>query len=150
MKKTDFGFMLLMKVKEGGSFYMKELWEITKNLHRAKEYFENECAYNIGVFALKDKIENDLKSFNLIDVRSYDDYIDGHIPFASHVPLEKIYDNFDKFTKDIPNIIYSSSPACLKALKCAFMAVDKGYPCMLLKGGFKAWKKSGFDVIKDD
>ncbi len=129
---------------------MKELWEITKNTKRAKEYFENECAYKIGVHALKDKIENDLKSFNLIDVRSYDDYIDGHIPFAMHVPMEKIYDNFDKFTKDLPNIIYSGHPACMKAFKCACLATDKGYPCMVLKGGFKMWKKLDFDVVKDD
>lgn len=129
---------------------MKEFWEITKNTRRAKEYFENECAYNIGVHALKNKIENDLKSFNLIDVRSYDDYIDGHIPFATHVPMEKIYDNFDKFTKDVPNIIYSSHPACMKALKCAYMATDKGYPCMVLRGGFKIWKKLDLDIVKDD
>lgn len=129
---------------------MKEFWEITKNTHRAKEYFENECAYNIGVQILKDKIENNLKSFNLIDVRSYDDYIDGHIPFATHVPMEKIYDNFDKFTKDVPNIIYGSHPACTKALKCAYIATDKGYPCMILKGGFKIWKKFDFDIVKDD
>lgn len=129
---------------------MKELFDITKNLHRAKEYFENECAFNIGAHALKKLIDDDLKSFNLIDVRKYDDYLDGHIPFATHVPMEKIYDNFDKFSKDVPNIIYGGHPGCMRAYKCAYLVTDRGCPCIVLKGGFKVWKKHDFDIVKDD
>lgn len=131
------------------NFNFDQYWDITKNTKRAKEYFENALAYNIGPSALKYLIENDLESFNLIDVRKYEDYIEGHIPYATHVPFDKIYDNWKQFTKDKPNILCSSGPFCHLAKKCAAIAADHGYPVMELSGGFKAWKKHDYEIIKD-
>lgn len=62
---------------------MNEYKEITMDTRRAYEYFLNEISYSIGAHELKELISNDLNSFNLVDVRKYEDYIDGHIPFAS-------------------------------------------------------------------
>lgn len=129
---------------------MLEKYEkITKDTHRANEYFTNELCYSLGPSQLKEMIKDELTSFNLVDVRPYEDYIDGHIPFATHVPYLQLEENFNKFSKDKINVLYSGSPVCFLAKLCAVKLTEHGYPVMELRGGFKGWKKHGFDVVKD-
>ena len=128
---------------------MAEHMDVTMDTRRAHEYFLNELCYSIGPKGLKEKIKNDVNSFNLIDVRGYDDYIDGHIPFAMHVPYDELEEHFNMFSKEKVNIIYSYSIVCQLAKKCAVKLTEKGYPVMELIGGFKAWKKHDFDIVKD-
>ena len=91
---------------------MGEHMDVTMDTRRAHEYFLNELCYSIGPKGLKEKIKNDVNSFNLIDVRGYDDYIDGHIPFAMHVPYDELEEHFNMFSKEKVNIIYSYSIVC--------------------------------------
>lgn len=128
---------------------MNEHMDITMDTHRAHEYFLNELCYSIGPHELKDLIKNDLNSFNLVDVRKYDHYIDGHIPFAMHLPIDEIDEHLNMFSKDKVNIVYSHSIFCHKAKKAAVKLTEKGYPVKELTGGFKAWKKHDFDIVKD-
>ncbi len=50
--------------------------------------------------------------------------------------------------KDKVNIVYSYCPYCNKAAKAAYMMADKGYPAMVLSGGYKIWREIGFDTVK--
>lgn len=129
---------------------MKEFLHITKDAHRAKEYFENELAYTLGPWQLSHLIEKHLDDFNLIDVREYDDYIKGHIPYATHIPCDQAKEQLLQVSKDKVNIVYSYSCSCHKSKKFAYLLADKGYPVMELTGGFKAWKKHDFEIIEDD
>lgn len=128
---------------------MADFNDITMDTHRAHEYFLNEYCYSLGPVELKEKIKNELSSFNLVDVRRYDDYIDGHIPFAMHVPYHELEEHYNMFSKDKVNVIYCYTVVCHLAKKCAVKLTEKGYPVMELSGGFEAWKHHGFDIIKD-
>ncbi len=129
---------------------MQEKYEkIIMDTHRAYEYFLNEYCYTLGPRQLQKMINKKLDKFNLIDVREYEDYIDGHIPYAVHIPHHQLEENLNKFSKDKVNILYGSNFACHLAKKCAVKLTEQGYPVMELTGGFKAWKKHDFDIVKD-
>ena len=43
--------------------------DLTKDLNRAKRFFEDILAYTIGPFSLEDIIENNINTINILDVR---------------------------------------------------------------------------------
>ncbi len=129
---------------------MKEIKKRTNDTNKAKEYFLNELAYTIGPLKLKKMLEKHLEEFDLFDLREYEDFIKGHIPFASHLPADQLEDQLVKFSKEKINILYSYNFTCHLAAKCAYKLADEGYPVMVLTGGFKGWKKNDFDIIEDD
>ncbi len=120
----------------------------TFDSNKAKEFFLEKISFEVGPRELEEFIKNDIESFNIVDVRKYDDYIDGHIPFAIHVPLDSIEEHLVMFDKDKVNIVYSYCPYCKKALYAAHIIASKGYPVMTLCGGYKIWHEIGFDTIK--
>ncbi|MBQ3641116.1 hypothetical protein II906_04215 [bacterium] len=124
--------------------------KITKDLSRAKKYFEDILSYTMCPYKLKDIISKDLEAINIIDVRDYDDFIEGHIPYAMHVPFDNMKEHISMLDKDKITVIYTHSDFCYRAYKAALMLLDEKYPCKVLKGGFKKWKKLDFEVIKTD
>lgn len=129
---------------------MKEFLDATKDTHKAKEYFLNEMAYTLGPIELKHMIEHHLDLFNLIDVRMYDDYIKGHIPYATHIPYEQMEKQWMKLSKDKINIVYCYSIVCHLGKKAAYKIASNGYPVMELTGGFASWKKHDLEIIEED
>ena len=125
-----------------------QIKKITTNSHKAKEYFLEEISFTISPESLKDKLKDDLKEMNVIDVRAYDDYIDGHIPFAIHIPIETLDEHLAMLDKDKINIIYSYCPYCTLGAKAAYLLAEKGYITMVLRGGYYIWSQKGFETVK--
>lgn len=123
---------------------------ITKDFSRAKKFFEDIVAYTIGPYVLNHIIKDELKAVNIIDVRDYSDYIEGHIPYAVHIPYKEAENHIDMLPKDKINVIYSYNDSCPRSYKTALKLVEKHYPSTVLRGGFKLWKKFDFDIIKND
>lgn len=123
---------------------------ITKDVERAQKFFENFLAYTTSPYALHELIKKDVNSFSLIDVRDYEDYIDGHIPFAEHMPFEDLASHLEMVEKDKPTIIYTYDFTCNRAKKASLIFIENMYPAIELIGGFKAWKKHGYDIVKTD
>lgn len=130
--------------------YMFLHGEITKDLSRAKKFFEDIISYTIGPFTLDDIIINKTNSINIVDVREYDDYIKGHIPYAVHIPYKEIQNHMEMLEKDKITVIYTYSDSCPRAYNTALALVEKHYPAITLRGGFKEWKKFDLDIIKTD
>ena len=122
---------------------------LTHDSSKARDYFLKELSFKMSVYELDEKIKNCIEELNIIDVRKYDDYIDGHIPFAIHVPFDSLEEHLVMFEKDRLNIVYSYCPYCKMALKTAYILAEKGYPVMILNGGYKIWNKIGFEIIKN-
>lgn len=130
---------------------MQSYPNITFNTNRAKEYFIDKVSFSLGPVELKNMIKNDLEHFNLIDIRNYEDFIDGHIPFAKHLPVEQLEEHWNMFDKNKINIVYCYNKFCHLAAKNAILIAEKGYPVMELSGGFDAWSKDfGFETTKED
>lgn len=54
-------------------------------------------------------VEKNKDSFILVDVRSPEEFKDGHIQGAINIPFDEILDNLDKLDKDSPTILYCRS-----------------------------------------
>lgn len=124
--------------------------EITKDLSRAKKFFEDIISFTVGPFTLDDIIENRINSINIVDVREYNDYINGHIPYAVHIPYKEIKEHIDMLDKDKVSIIYTYSDSCPRAYKSALELIEKHYPSVILRGGYREWKKFDLDIVKTD
>lgn len=127
-----------------------EICSTSHDTHKAREFFLQMLSFTIVPKMLEEKIEKYLDKFNLFDLREYDDYIEGHIPYAEHVPFDKIEENLEMFSKDKINILYGASPLCQRPAIAAFELADKGYPVKILIGGMKGWEKTCRDVVKTD
>ncbi|MCD7780686.1 MAG: rhodanese-like domain-containing protein [Candidatus Gastranaerophilales bacterium] len=124
--------------------------EITKDLSRGKKFFEDIISYTVGPFTLDEIIANRTNTVNIVDVREYKDYINGHIPYSVHIPYKDEECNLDILDKDKVTVVYTYSDSCPRAYKSALKLIEKHYPAVILRGGFKEWKKFDFDIIKND
>lgn len=124
--------------------------KIINDHSRARKFFEDIVSYTVGPFTLDDIIENKTNSINIIDVREYNDYLDGHIPYAMHMPYKELEDNLEILDKDKITVVYTYSDSCPRAYKTALELSDKHYSSVVLRGGFREWKKFDLDVIKSN
>ncbi len=120
----------------------------TFNSNKAKEYFLEKISFEMSPWQLQKHSQEQISALNIVDVRDYDDYIEGHIPFAIHIPMEDLEEHIKMFEKDVVNIVYSYCNCCCRAPMAASIIADNNHPVMTLCGGFKAWKKLNFDIIK--
>ncbi len=123
---------------------------ITNDTIRAKKFFEDLLAYTTTPYTLNELFNSDINSFTIADVRAYDDYNEGHIPFAIHLPSDKIAENLHLLDKEKPTILYCYEQHCHLAKNSAIVLLDHYYPVIELEGGFDAWKKHGYDIVKTD
>ena len=123
--------------------------EITKDLSRAKKFFENVISFTIGPFTLEDMIKYRLNSINIVDVRDYEHYIEGHLPYAMHISADNIKEHVNMLDKSKVTILYTHNDSCAKAYNSALVLLENQYPCVVLRGGYKEWKKYDLDIIQN-
>ncbi len=123
--------------------------EVIKDLPRAKKFFENIISYTVGPYTLSDMIEEKKNFINVIDVREYNDYTDAHIPYSIHIPYKKLKEHLNMLDKTKINIIYTYNDSCPRAYKTALELIENHFPSVVLRGGFKSWKKSDLEIIKN-
>ena len=121
---------------------------ITEDLSRAKKFFEDIVSFTIGPFSLDDTIARRIDAINIVDVREYQDYIEGHIPYAVHIPYKEAEKHIKMLNKDRVTIVYSYSDSCPRAYNTALALIEKHFSTATLRGGFKEWKKFDLDIIK--
>lgn len=129
---------------------MKKYLHITKDLDRAKKFFEDQIAYFIGPVGLKELIERDVNSFNLLDVRRYEDYLEGHIPYATHIPYDTLAENLKTLDIEKSTIVYCYDLTCGLAKQAIMVLLSNNFPVLELKGGMHTWKQKGFEIIKTE
>jgi rhodanese-related sulfurtransferase len=80
----------------------------------------------------------------LVDVREDDEFADGHVPGAVHVPLATVVDNVERFRGEGPTyVICKSGARSMRA--CEFLS-DRGVEVVNVAGGTMAWQLSGREV----
>src|SRR5437762_2686227 len=85
---------------------------------------------------------------SLVDVRELDEWEEGHLPGAVHIPRGFLESRIDQAVpdKDTPVIVY-----CAGGARSAFAARtlgELGYSDVRsLAGGFTDWKRNGFDIV---
>src|SRR5215467_13858905 len=83
-----------------------------------------------------------------VDVRRYDEWEQGHLPGAVHVPRGSLESRIEGVVPDrsTPIVLY-----CASGERSAFGAkslAELGYENVFsLAGGFTDWKRNGFDIV---
>jgi rhodanese-related sulfurtransferase len=110
---------------------------------RAKAYFEAKIAFTTGPVEL-DRLMK-VHDINVVDVRTPEDFQEGHIPGAVNLPREKWCD-LSSLRKDVNNVIYCYNQQCRLAAMACLVFANRGFPVMELEGGFDAWKENELEV----
>lgn len=110
----------------------------------AQQYFEDKLAFSTGPAEVKDWLKNHFP-FALFDVRSAEDFREGHIPGALHLPKEK-WEATKVLAQDRLNVFYCYTANCHLAAQAALHFSRLGYSVLEMDGGIKGWLESGFEI----
>jgi molybdopterin/thiamine biosynthesis adenylyltransferase/rhodanese-related sulfurtransferase len=100
-----------------------------------------------GIAEVDAREAQDLEGAAWIDVREQDEWDEGHIPGASHIPRGNLESRIEGIVADrsTPVVVY-----CASGARSAFAAqslTELGYERpMSLSGGFTEWKRNGLEV----
>lgn len=128
----------------------EEIIKLTRDSKKAKEFFMEHLAFKTSPSGLKEMLAEHLNDIKIFDVREYEDYLNGHIPYAVHIPVTEIKEHIEQFDKEKLNIVYGHNPMCERGIKAALVLAEKEYPVKVLLGGFKGWMKNGYEIIKNE
>jgi rhodanese-related sulfurtransferase len=89
----------------------------------------------------------------LLDVRELDEYSNGHIPGAVHIPrglLEfKLSNDSSLSARDLKIVLYCKNSG--RAALCSKALHEMGYlHVQSIAGGFDAWASAGYPVAKPE
>lgn len=87
------------------------------------------------------------KDLQLVDVRTPEEYREGHLPQALNIPLDQLSGSLGRLKKEKPLLLYChsggrSSAALRIVLKAGFTQSKH------IRGGISTWRGAGFPVLK--
>jgi len=114
----------------------------------AVDYFSAKLNYELSPWVLNSLIENGTRDHVVLDVRSREQYEEGHIPGARNIPLDELISELKTLPKDKTIVTYCGGITCPLAPKAALELAQKGFKVKELYGGIAEWKKQGFLIDK--
>lgn len=88
----------------------------------------------------------DAKSVAVIDVRSMEQYLAGHIPGSLHIPVPRIEGEISYLPKDKLIVTYCTCPAEESSGQAAMILANAGVKAVALQGGLDEWTKRGLPM----
>jgi rhodanese-related sulfurtransferase len=104
---------------------------------------------NVSDISQQELFEANSNNVVIVDVRTTEEFQQGHVPNAINVPLSNIIDNPDilTFSKEKPIVLYCRSG--YRAGKAAEALQKYGYTNLRhLEGDMQGWSKAGLPVAK--
>ena len=83
-----------------------------------------------------------------MDVRTEDEYNDGHIKGAILLPVQELEERLDELPVDKPIIVYCRSGN--RSRNAAEILVVNGFEAVYDMGGINSWTSKGYPVIIED
>jgi rhodanese-related sulfurtransferase len=105
---------------------------------KARKFFDDKMKFTTGPVELKRMIDIN-ENTNIVDVRSSEDFAQGHISGAVNLPKQN-WDTSAGLKVDVVNVIYCYSEVCHLAAAAAREFADQGFSVMELEGGFDEWQ----------
>lgn len=85
--------------------------------------------------------------FQFIDVRTVEEFKQGHIQGARLIPVDVLADHLADVPKDKQVYVYCHSGT--RSARAAKLLADKGFKNIEnVVGGIEAWKSAGYEVVK--
>lgn len=94
-----------------------------------------------------DIIIND-EDYIILDVRTQDEYNEGHIDKALLIPVDDLEKVLDNLPEDKPIIVYCRSGA--RSRRAAEILVNNGFTQVYDMGGILGWEEEGFPVVVEE
>jgi len=90
----------------------------------------------------------------IVDARSSEDFREGHVPGATNVPYDEVFEDPSFFLDEIPPgreiITYCEGIGCSNAEDVALFLQERGHDNVkVFLGGWEEWKESGMPVAKE-
>lgn len=82
----------------------------------------------------------------VIDVREPDEYTDGHVPGAVHIPLQSVPDRLELIPADQP--VYVVCAVGGRSARAVQWLRGQGVDATNVAGGTKAWIEAGRPVVR--
>jgi len=126
---------------------MQNFYGYVSDLDRwADQCHELETVDQITVSQLKDLIDKNSNQIEIIDVRSYLDFNESHIPKSKNVFAGYLLDKMKELPEDKSKIVYCQSGNRSSTAASSLMSVGIKN-VMNLTGGFSAWEKEKLELV---
>lgn len=92
-----------------------------------------------------DELKTRLDDVNLLmlDVRDEEEYLQGHLPSAFHIPLRELEARLGELPKGREVVAYCRGPYCVLSFKAVQLLRGHGFQCRRMQDGFPEWAASG-------
>ena len=113
----------------------------------AARYFSDKLAHEVDPSDLNADMERGVTGFVVIDARSAESYVAGHVPGSVNLPHRTITaDSLREFPRHTTFVTYCTGPNCNAATKAAVRIGSLGYKVKEMIGGFEYWQSEGHPV----
>lgn len=82
----------------------------------------------------------------VLDVRSGDEFAQGHLPGARNIPFSELERRLDELPRDAEIVAYCRGPYCVYAVEAVAALRARGFSALRLEDGFPEWKAAGLAV----
>jgi rhodanese-related sulfurtransferase/predicted transcriptional regulator len=114
--------------------------ERTLNAYRQQRHeFEN-----VSAEELRTRLQND--DVILLDVRSTEEYENGHLPGAHSMPLDELEKALDSLPDDKTIVAYCRGPYCVIADDALGILAANGRHVARLEEGVLEWQQAGYEI----
>ncbi len=127
--------------------------EILSIVEKSEEDLETDIGEDVsGIISISpaevyEIITND-EDHIILDVRTQDEYHEGHLEKALLIPVDDLEKVAHELPKDKPIIVYCRSG--VRSRKAAEILVDNGFSQVYDMGGILKWQEEGFPVIVEE
>lgn len=119
--------------------------------NQAVDHFSKRLTYETDCWDVHHAITNDRQDFVLLDVRSEEFYVKGHLPNAINLPHWKINEKtLAEYPPETLFVVYCAGPHCNGANKGALALAKLGRPVKEMIGGAVGWVDEGFQLMKTE
>jgi rhodanese-related sulfurtransferase len=102
----------------------------------------------VNVHELKTQMDSDA-ALCVIDVREHEEWNNGHIPGAQHIPRGELPSQTKNLPEDKNLPIYLHCRGGTRSLMAAEFLKSLGYSCVYsVNGGIRDWESSGYPIVK--
>ena len=110
----------------------------------AQEYQSLDPVEPISMIEAKSRLASGDLFF--LDLRDIEEYRQGHVSSAAHIPFRELEDMLAALPKDREIIAYCRGPFCALSFKTVQILRRHGFNCRRLQDGFPEWKAGGGNV----
>jgi rhodanese-related sulfurtransferase len=112
----------------------------------AEAHFASLLAFETDCSDVHEAMRSGQPDFVLLDVRSPDLFVRGHLPGAVNLPHQLIDEQCLSRFGDRLLVVYCAGPHCNGADKAALRIARAGHRVKKMVGGIVGWKDEGFEL----